>query len=127
MRQYTIKFPAPNGYSLEKSVFALVFLNSAQGPPPTNLRASLLDDEQGDRSESAKKIRESGIHVLSTFKWTQETRTVSFWLRSDVVETMKQDDWNAYPWRLDSWGRVTAGVSVRDHVVSGPNWIGEKV
>ncbi|THZ64282.1 hypothetical protein D6C86_02622 [Aureobasidium pullulans] len=127
VRQYTIKFPAPNGYSLEKSVFALVFLNSAQGPPPTNLRATLLDDEQGDRSESAKKIRESGIHVLSTFKWTQETRTVSFWLRSDVVETMKQDDWNAYLWRLDSWGRVTAGVSVRDHVVSGPNWIGEKI
>ncbi|KAL2030761.1 hypothetical protein VTO58DRAFT_108115 [Aureobasidium pullulans] len=127
VRQYTIKFPTPNGCSLDKSVFALVFWNSAQEPPPTNLRATLLDDEQGDRSESARNIRESGIHVLSTFKWTQETRTVSFWLRSDVVETMEQGDWNAYIWRLDSWGCVTAGVSVRDHVVAGPNWIGEKV
>jgi hypothetical protein len=128
VRSYSIKLPPPpQGDCLARAVFALVFWDTSRGSLPFDLRKTLLDDEQGDRSKSAKSIRESGVHVLTTFKWTQKTNTASFWLRSDVIETMQKDDWKAYIWRFDEWKRVTAGVSVRDHIQEGATWTDNEI
>jgi hypothetical protein len=71
IKSYSIKFsPPPRGDSLARAVFALFLWDSSRGSPPTDLKATLMDDERGDRSEKAKSIRESGIHVLTTFKWS---------------------------------------------------------
>jgi hypothetical protein len=123
IRSYSIKLPLPLvPDTFTKAVFALVFWDAGRGSPRSDLRNTLLDDEQGDRSKTAKSIRESGVHVLTTFKWLQKTSTASFWLRSDVIETMKQGDWKAYIWRVDDWSCVMAGVSVREHVQAGAIW-----
>ncbi|CAD0111640.1 unnamed protein product [Aureobasidium uvarum] len=122
VRNYSIKFPEPAGDSLDILTFTLVFWDHEQGSLPVKLRNTLLDDEHGNRSGQAKRIRESGIHVLTTFKWASEISTASFWLRSDVIDTMQQGDWKAYIWRLDSWECVTSGVSVQDYVQAGRNW-----
>jgi hypothetical protein len=125
IKSYSVKMPLPpQGDCFARAVFALVFWDASRGPPPTDLRETLLDDERGDRSEKAKSIRESGIHVLTTFKWWQKTNTASFWLRSDVMKTMQQGDWKAYIWRLDEWTRVTSGVSIREHIREGATWTG---
>jgi hypothetical protein len=128
IRSYSIKLPQPpKGDCLTRAVFALVFWDASRGPPPTDLRNTLLDDEHGDRSKSAKSIRESGVHVLTTFKWLQTTNPASFWLRSDVVETMQQGDWKTYIWRFDEWKRVTAGVSVKEHIQARASWTDKEI
>lgn len=82
----------------------------------------MLDDEHGDRSKAVKSMREFEVHLPTTFKWLQKTNTATFWLRSDVVETMQEEGWKAYIWRLDTWERVTAGVSIRDDFEVGATW-----
>jgi hypothetical protein len=127
IRSYSLKLPTPpQGDCLARAVFALVFWDTSRGSLPSDLRKTLLDDEQGDRSKSAKSIRESGVHVLTTFKWAQKTNTASFWLRSDVIGTMQKGDWKAYIWRFDEWKRVTSGVSVREHIQEGASWTGNE-
>lgn len=123
IKSYSIKLPPPPKEDcLARAVFALVFWDCSRGSLPYDLRKILLDDEHGDRSTSARSIRESGVHVLTTFKWLQEANTASFWLRSDAIDTMQQGDWKVYIWRLDEWKRVTTGVSVREHIQAGAAW-----
>lgn len=127
VRKYQVVFPAYEDDFLSRPHFVLVFWNAELGlgeeDPPRVIRRALLDDEHGDRSEKARRIREAGLHVLTTFKWVTATRTASFWLRSDVVETMRQQGrWKAYVWRSDTYQRVTKGVLVRDAVEQIAEW-----
>ncbi|OBW64251.1 MAG: hypothetical protein AUREO_056830 [Aureobasidium pullulans] len=125
--KYSLKFPTPSDDMLNRPHFTVVFWNTSLGAVPTSLRWLLLDDEEGDRSRKAIKIREEGIHILTTFQWSSDTTTASFWLQSDVVMAMQKGDWKAYIWRLDTWQPVTSGVSVRDHIRKLANWNGENI
>ncbi|THX57750.1 hypothetical protein D6D11_03085 [Aureobasidium pullulans] len=110
--KYILEFPTPSDDMLNRPHFTVVFWNTSLGAVPTSLRWLLLDDEEGDRSRKAIKIREEGIHILTTFQWSSDTTTASFWLQSDVVMAMQKGDWKAYIWRLDTWQPVTSGVSI---------------
>ncbi|CAJ2499920.1 Uu.00g027730.m01.CDS01 [Anthostomella pinea] len=128
IRKYTISFPPGDVEAPHRPHFVLVFWSqAAAGAPPTSsgLRQTLLDDEQGDRSEKARSVRESGIRVLTTYKWVTKTATASFWLRSDEVEMMMREagSWSAAVWRVDSWERVTAWVGVSEKIVEGEGWV----
>ncbi|THY50605.1 hypothetical protein D6C99_04740 [Aureobasidium pullulans] len=125
--KYILKFPTPSDDMLNRPHFTVVFWNTSLDAVPTSLRWLLLDDEEGDRSRKAIKIREEGIHILTTFQWSSDTTTASFWLQSDVVMAMQKGDWKAYIWRLDTWQPVTSGVSVRDHIRKLANWNGENI
>jgi len=57
----------------------------------------LLDNEEGETTAKARKIREEGVHMLSTFEWDSESKKAAFWLRKDVIEGMSQNGkWKVY-------------------------------
>ncbi|KAE9983145.1 hypothetical protein EG328_010229 [Venturia inaequalis] len=102
---------------------ALVFFDTSLGAPPKDLRPLLLDDEKGEMSVKARKVREEGVVVVSTFAWGFKSRRASFWLRKDVIEGMRgKGKWKVYLWRTDVWEKVTDGVSV-DKVEERRTWV----
>lgn len=131
IRRYSIKLeglPPPIGQ--RSCQFTLVFWDAASNgaaTPPRDLRRLLLDDEEagGDVSEAARKIREHGVHVVTTLDLVQKTATASFWLRSDVVEEMRAGDWRAFVWRTSTWERASDGARVADIADEGP-WLDAK-
>ncbi|KAI1869257.1 uncharacterized protein JN550_005887 [Neoarthrinium moseri] len=123
IREYHISFPPSLVQSQNRPHFMLVFWNEDSGSHPgSNLRDTLLDDENGDGSEKAKAVRESGVRVLMTYRWATKTRMASFWLRSDEVETMRGGNWSAAIWRSDTWNQVTPWVVVSKEIVDGEQW-----
>ncbi|KAI1499416.1 hypothetical protein F5X99DRAFT_389871 [Biscogniauxia marginata] len=126
IRQYSVTFPPFRAADLSVPHFAMVFWNTQKyGEPPERLRTLLLDDEKGDTTTSAAKIRADGTVVLSTLGWVSETYTASFWLRSDTAEAMARDRWTVYIWRIDSWTRLTKGLPLREALVRGNSWVAE--
>ncbi|KLU85105.1 hypothetical protein MAPG_04137, partial [Magnaporthiopsis poae ATCC 64411] len=80
----------------------------------------------GDVSPAARKIREHGVHVVTTLDLVQKTATASFWLRSDVVKEMRATgDWRAFVWRTSTWERASDGARVADIADEGP-WLDAK-
>ncbi|KDN67994.1 putative tetratricopeptide [Colletotrichum sublineola] len=90
--------------------FNVAFINmTIVGPRRLNLPGLLQDDEEGDGSDYAKRLREEGVHMITAFKYVTDTRTATCWLRKDAVEEMmRQDSWNACICRTDSWEAITA-------------------
>ncbi|KAI1498753.1 hypothetical protein F5X99DRAFT_431519 [Biscogniauxia marginata] len=123
IKKYGITFPPYWDDWLSRPHFMLVFWDSKLGSPPEILRKTLIDDELGDHRDKSKTIRESGIHVLTTFRWVTKTRTAWFWLRSDVMEVLRREDWKAYIWRSDTYEKTTDAVSVRENIEEIGSWI----
>ncbi|KAI0010631.1 hypothetical protein F4779DRAFT_577027 [Xylariaceae sp. FL0662B] len=121
--EYAITFPPIIDADLNFPHFMMVFWNARKyGEPPRNLRPLLLDDEDGDATTSAQKIRADGVRVLTTFTWVTKTNTATFWLRSDVVDAMVGEDWEVYIWRVDSWVRLTGDLSLRSAISRKRTW-----
>ncbi|CAJ2505394.1 Uu.00g127880.m01.CDS01 [Anthostomella pinea] len=112
--EYSIKFPEVHGFGLHVTHFMPMFWNqNAFGRPaqgPEGSRSLLLDDEEGDTSDNAKKIRQEAVRVMTTFDWKMDTRTITFWLRDDVMEQMIDEEWEVYIWRTDAWCSLTKGL-----------------
>lgn len=68
---------------------ALMFFDTSLGAPPKNLRPWLLEDEKGEATAKVRKMREEGIHILSTFDWINQSKKATFWLRKDVIDKMR--------------------------------------
>lgn len=108
--KYTISLPEFRARDLHVPHFMLVFWNqNSFGEPPRNLRPILLDDETGDPSGRAKRIRAEGVHTLTTFNWSTRLNSTTFWLRADVVDKMIREDWQIFIWRTDTWDKLTDG------------------
>ena len=111
--EHSIQFVDFTSEDLSYPHLALVFWNKRKyGDPPRNLRPILLDDEKGDTTSSARAIRADGAKVVSTFSWVRKMNTASFLFRNDVVDQISADGWLVYIWRIDTWGRLTAGMPV---------------
>ena len=124
VRKYQIAFSASQDMrTITQPHTMLVFWSEENGQPPVDIRRTLLHDEMGEISKQANEIRRSGLHVLTTFKWDTETKTASFWLREDVVQSMIQGNWKAYVWGTDTYTRITDGVPVDDYMNVGLPWI----
>lgn len=103
--------------------FMLVFWNHRKyNEPPKNLRAILLDDEKGDTTTSARDIRSDVIQILSTFKWVTRFNIATFWMRSDLMKKMLEEDWKVFIWRVDTWERLTPGQSLKNNIDQGRTW-----
>jgi len=90
--------------------------------PPENNYKLFLDGDGGDRSTSAKKIRQKGIVCVSAFRFNRLSRTAVFWMRSNKIEEMRAGKWKVFIWRTDAWTSVTEGVNVSSGLVTGENW-----
>ncbi|KAI0884846.1 uncharacterized protein GGS22DRAFT_189057 [Annulohypoxylon maeteangense] len=121
--EYSIKIPLVPSNNLSQPHFMLVFWNQRKyGEPPDGIYRLLLDDENGDMTTSAQKIRSDGINILSTFKWVSDEMTATFWLRSDVVDLMLKEDWTVCIWRIDSWVRYTPGQPLGKYLSKKRTW-----
>lgn len=80
------------------------------------MRWLLLDDKKEDRSEVAAEKRKSAIHVLSSFRYVEKSRTARWWCRTDVMESLTQDTQAGKYTSADTWERVTAGVDAETGV-----------
>ncbi|KAI2783149.1 hypothetical protein F4815DRAFT_381571 [Daldinia loculata] len=121
--EYSIRIPHVTDSYLDVPHFILVFWNCQKYDMPLqNLYTILLDDERGDITTSARKIRTDGINIVSTFKYVSDDCTATFWLRSDVMDLMLREDWRVFIWRTDSWLRHTPGLSLKNAVLKKRNW-----
>jgi hypothetical protein len=120
--EYTVTFPAFRDSHLRVPHFMLLFWDASQGDIPPSIDRILRDDEKGDTSTSARRIKRKAIHIFQAFQYVRDTRTASFWSRSDLIRAMKEGKWMVYIWRTDDWTRVTHGVDVKDGVTQKGLW-----
>lgn len=123
--EYSVTFPDFNCERTQLRIphFVLVFYNTDFGKMPRPLRSALLDDEVGDNSEQAKKVRAEGLHFVTTFKYVTDTRTASFWMRKDVADGLRQRNCNVSIWRTDSWKQQVDEVPASSNMVKGRCWV----
>ncbi|KAK3342833.1 hypothetical protein B0H65DRAFT_576387 [Neurospora tetraspora] len=121
IRNDRIKMSRCRGDMLREPRLMLVFWDVKQGKSPRQLRSLLLDEEVGDASAATQAIRYQDIHDVSTFRYTADTQTVSFWLRKDVVDAMLDGlgEWTAYIWRTDSWENIGDGLPIATRLEMG--------
>lgn len=124
INKYTVKFPPffrpQSGYVPH---FLLVFWDQQKlESPPDDIRLLLLDDETGDKTASADYARSEVVRVVTTFKWSTDSRTATFWLREGDMTEMIRENWLLYVWRTDFWDRQsTSGLGLKDaDNTSGP-------
>ncbi|KAF9878329.1 putative tetratricopeptide [Colletotrichum karsti] len=101
----TITFPKFHEYQRRVMHFALAFVDDSKvDASQPDLRKLLLEDEEGDASDTAANFREKGIHLVTAFKFVTDTRTATFWMRKDVVDHITQGgSWSASIYRTDNW------------------------
>lgn len=153
--EYAVSFPHLKDTSqLRLPHFILVFWNTksaaareeggaAAAPPPlgSNRLHSILREDgavsdgleftgQG-LGEQWNEMKRDGIRVFTTLSYDRETKTVAFWSRVDAMERLwqdKEEQWEAFIWRVDRWTRVTDGVKVSEgSVTMRRRWGGQGV
>jgi hypothetical protein len=119
VHRYYIQFPPFKTMDGMHPVFILVFFNTTLPffSRITDLRRALLDDEEGDSSAGAKKLRENGIVIVTTLKWTARERRAEFWMRNDEVDRWNGEVWEASLWRTDDWSAVSSPVRINGGIV----------
>ena len=107
----------------EPNHFVLVFFDAYDLKPNTiDLRHYLLSDETADDSSQAERIRERGLHILTTWNWDRAGKPVTFWLRQDVMEEMKKGVWAVSIWRTDNWDYQSKPCNVSEVKDMGATW-----
>lgn len=128
IKEFEVTFSDPRGDNFLSLNAAIVLFDTSSGKgfqakAAKNLRPWLLDDEKGDMTVEAKKIRDGCIHDLSTFSWDSKGNKSSFWLRKDVIGSIKESGtWKIFLWRTDTWERVSDVVSI-DKIKEGKSWV----
>jgi len=67
IRQYRIDFKTVRDNEGNVPVFVLAILNTDIFPPQASMRPYLLSDERGRTEPKAKRFRETGVHIISTW------------------------------------------------------------
>ncbi|KHE86224.1 hypothetical protein GE21DRAFT_1306979 [Neurospora crassa] len=99
---------------------------SREPSSPRQLRSLLLDGEVGDASAATQAIGYQDTHVVSTFRYTADTETVSFRLRIDAVDAMFNEpgEWMVYIWRTVSWEKIGDGLPITTTLETGKTGVG---
>ncbi|KAF4815391.1 hypothetical protein CGCTS75_v013110 [Colletotrichum tropicale] len=88
-----------------------------------DLRELLSDDEAGNSSDSARKFRESSVHIVTAFRFLTATCTATFGMRQDVLdEITSTDSWQVRICRTDSWEEVSSRVSASESMSRLGTW-----
>lgn len=121
IRNDHIKMSRCRGAISREPRFMLTFWNFRQGKSPRQLRSLLLDGEVGDASAATQAIGYQDTHVVSTFRYTADTETVSFRLRMDAVDVMFDEpgEWTVYIWRTVSWEKIGDGLPITTTIGDG--------
>jgi hypothetical protein len=111
-------FPEPNH-------FILIFMDADVRWSDEQMQLLLLSDELGRSSAKDRARRERGVHVLTTWIWNRAEKRVSFWMREDVMSSMKGKDWAVAIWRTDSWMEQSPMHKVDEIEDLGATWVDE--
>ncbi|TKA67798.1 hypothetical protein B0A55_09923 [Friedmanniomyces simplex] len=103
VRQYRVDFEEVLDVVGNTPVFVVGFCETRLVPPQIWLRPFLLSDEKQEGSPQAKRIREEGLHIVSTWQWSPSTKSATFWLRRDLAERLKRGPWMVGIRRTDNW------------------------
>ncbi|KAJ3954397.1 hypothetical protein N0V92_009090 [Colletotrichum tropicale] len=104
--------------------FVLAIFNATEVDPRNfDLRELLSDGEDGNSSDSARKFRESSVHVVTAFRFLTATCTATFWMRQDVLDELTStDSWQVCICRTDSWEEVSSRVSASESISRIGTW-----
>ncbi|KAK8044163.1 hypothetical protein PG993_004187 [Apiospora rasikravindrae] len=93
--EISVKLPPDTDYQAEYYPhYMLVFWNQEKLDTPLSLlRPLLLDDEEGDKTTSARKARREVVRAVTTFRWSAKTKTATFWLHRKAMAEMVEGDW----------------------------------
>ena len=87
--------------------YALVLLNAMQFARSgfENLRKFLIDDETAEKSPKARELRETGLHVFSTWEWDgdEKAKTATYQATQLLMESKRCDRWTMIIYRTDKW------------------------
>ncbi|KAF2491118.1 hypothetical protein BU16DRAFT_621773 [Lophium mytilinum] len=117
VHRYSIVFPILETTESRDTSLILVFLNTALPSFSrfADLRHALLDDDKGDSSADAKRLREEGVVIVTSLNWTMPERRAEFWMRKDEVERWCDGgNWEVSVWQMDDWTAVSSGVAVNE-------------
>ncbi|KAF3070885.1 putative tetratricopeptide-like protein [Daldinia childiae] len=120
--EYSVKIPHTPEAASERPEFILIFCREYDLLEEEDLHKLLLNDERGDTTAIAQKIRADWVNIVSTINYVTATSTATFWLRSDVVSLMWKEDWDVFIGRTDSWEHHTPGYPVREVLQRKRNW-----
>ncbi|TKA65538.1 hypothetical protein B0A55_09868 [Friedmanniomyces simplex] len=130
VRQYRVDFEEVLDVVGNTPVFVVGFCETRLVPPQIWLRPFLLSDEKQEGSPQAKRIREEGLHIVSTWQWSRSTKSATFWLRRDLVERLKRGPWMVGIWRTDNsrqQARPEHVIEVKDPTAQPRDFVKQKL
>lgn len=128
IRKYRLTFTNEISDDVENvSTFVLAFFQIQMLPTELAFRDLLLDDEEGSKDSQAFRLRNEGLHIVTTWEWVRSSKTATFWLRRDVMEEMlRMQSWGVMIWRTDTWTNQSEPNRL-DIVDTGETWDGHQV
>ena len=117
--QCSITFPDFDRRGGRSQQFILVFWNTeALGHGSLEFPQLIQDDEQGDISTTASRFRDTGIHIITTWKYVTNTGTASFWMRQDlIIELLQGRAWKVGICRTNEWHLLPDTVAFAGEVL----------
>lgn len=85
--------------------YALVLLNVIKLAHSgfENLRSFLIDDETADKSPKSRDLRETGLHVFTTWEWSEKAKTATYPATRAQMEPKRGEQWAMIIFRTDKW------------------------
>ncbi|GAB7360068.1 hypothetical protein MBLNU230_g7588t1 [Neophaeotheca triangularis] len=69
------------------------------------------------------RIREQGLHIVTTWSYEQVTKVATFWLCEDVMRKMRGESmWAVGIWRTDTWGYQSPPTVIEEVRETGRTW-----
>lgn len=128
VHQYSVRFRKVSDRAGTIPQFILAFYDKSIKEYGFDLRKHLLDDELGlpRKSSAARRINESRLHIVTTWKYDRSSRTATFWFRSDLMEelasTPSDDQLRLAIWRTDNYKRQSSSRRVA-HIHDHGTWV----
>lgn len=128
VKKYEINFRhTKNGGQGIIACFVLVFVDdrifkSIPASKRSNMRQLFLPDETIAQGAAEKRLHEKGMHVVSTWEWSKDSKNATFWMLSDIASEMR-DHWSVRMIRTDDWSIASETVLLREGLVeTGEGW-----
>jgi hypothetical protein len=118
----------------DAAAMVLFFFDLETHYPGDNIRDDLDSSypsfSSASRSNALKRFREHGSLVITSFTYTglQNSRTVRFWMREDVMDRIREqtEHWSCAVWRVDDWQRLTTFPEDVSLLVKEKKWVDGK-
>ena len=125
IKRYSVTMKSASNEVDAWPVFILVFYDGSLRPSTAifDLRSCLLSDEKALKDNDTKKFRDGNISIVTSWEWNATSKKATFWLRSDVMRTMGERQWEVCIYRADNWRPQSKSYDVKECCVEGVSWV----